>query len=126
MIFPPVRNRSDCNVSHLSRTVRGYRCWSMNAQELSSLLAVCAKSNSILSSSFLAVVREDTKLTMRLKRRDTVGIHLPGERDDCVTVVQKLLLCSLTMWSEMMIEPPRCGIDYPDLWQSLTAAYGWL
>lgn len=37
------------------------------------------------------------EMTLRLNWRDTVGIHLPGEHDDCVTVVQKLLHCALTM-----------------------------
>lgn len=34
-------------------------------------------------------------MTMRLNWRDTVGIHLSGEHDDCVTVVQKLLHCAI-------------------------------
>lgn len=32
-------------------------------------------------------------MTMRLNRGDTVGIHLPGECDDCGAVVQQKLRC---------------------------------
>lgn len=32
---------------------------------------------------------------MRLNWPDTVGIHLSRENDDCVTVVQKLLHCTI-------------------------------
>lgn len=35
------------------------------------------------------------EMTMKFHWRDTVGIHLPGKHDDCVTVVQKLLHCAL-------------------------------
>lgn len=90
MIFLPVHNLGDNNVSYPSRTVGAYRCRGMSTPELSSSLSVCAKSNSIQTSSFPSAVCEDTQWQWDSNPRDTVGIHLPGERDDCVSV-QKLL-----------------------------------
>lgn len=57
-------------------------------------LSVCKiKFNSILLIPLCFLRRH--KMTMRLNWRDTVGIHVPCEHNDCVTVVQNLQHCAI-------------------------------
>lgn len=93
-ILLSVHNLGDNNVSYLSCTAGGNCCWSMNVQELNTALCVCKiKFNSILLITLCCL--RGHEMTMRLNWRDTVGIHLPGEHNNCVTAVQKLLHCAI-------------------------------
>lgn len=96
----PVRNLSDNDVSHLSRTEVGrgwgvHCCWSMNTQELQyTLYSQCVQNQIQFSPPHSSPMFERTQSYSEINRHDTVGIHLLLKHDDCVTVVQKLLRCS--------------------------------
>lgn len=77
-------------------------CLSLNTWNKS----LCVKSGSVESPWF--------------QPENTVGI-LCSEHDDCVLVVHKLFHGVINAVGDLWKKPPKCAIDYSDLWQSLAA-----
>lgn len=94
MIFLPVHNLSETTMCHIWATQWGLLLLEHEhtGTKLFTLSVCKIKFNSDLLIT-LCCLRGHT-MTMRFNQCDTVGIHLPAEHDDCVSV-QKLLHCTI-------------------------------